>query len=254
MIQGDHGPVAFRNVYVRPLERRRSAGREYASAFTGGRAQQQLLDPSRSPVLAGAMTASRSRRSSSKHRGSHAWTTPHRASGSRPQPGGRRGGRFAGDPLPCRLGPDAGIGAGLRLPLPLVDTRSSNRCRILLGIPAALGTSPARQRARRRASSRRAESRSGTAVSQLVALSGSYPENVTDTSGAEARTPGRTPRRAALLRCLRACHRSPAAGSPMRKSWQTDPAAAMISERLWTRRFERAPGRGRPRARHRGPI
>ena len=57
--------------------------------------------------------------------------------------------------------------------------------------------------------------------------------------------PARTARRPAVSRPLvfrsTRCRRSPAAGSPTRKSWQTDPRAAIISERFWTRRFQRDP-------------
>ena len=58
----------------------------------------------------------------------------------------------------------------------------------------------------------------------FVALSGSYSDNVTDTSGAEPERLGGASCGAALLRRLRQCRRSPAAGSPTRRSERTDPA------------------------------
>jgi putative ABC transport system permease protein len=74
----------------------------------------------------------------------------------------------------------------------------------------------------------------------FVALSGSYSENVTDTSGAE---PERLEGRRVAPRFFAVYAMSPLAGR-----WFTDeeelangPGAAMISERFWTRRFERAP-------------
>ena len=74
----------------------------------------------------------------------------------------------------------------------------------------------------------------------FVALSGSYSENVTDTSGAE---PERLEGRRVAPRFFAVYAMPPLAGR-----WFTDeeelangPGAAMISERFWTRRFERAP-------------
>ena len=74
----------------------------------------------------------------------------------------------------------------------------------------------------------------------FVALSGSYSENVTDTSGTE---PERLDGRRVAPRFFAVYAMPPLAGR-----WFTDeeeqangPGAAMISERFWTRRFERDP-------------
>ena len=74
----------------------------------------------------------------------------------------------------------------------------------------------------------------------FVALSGSYSENVTDTSGAE---PERLEGRRVAPRFFAVYAMPPLAGRWFtgEEELANGPGAAMISERFWTRRFERAP-------------
>ncbi len=80
----------------------------------------------------------------------------------------------------------------------------------------------------------------------FVALSGSYSDNVTDTSGAE---PERLEGRRVAPRFFAVYGMPPLAGRwfTNEEEWENGPRAVMISDRLWARRFERDPAAvGRP--------
>jgi predicted permease len=74
----------------------------------------------------------------------------------------------------------------------------------------------------------------------FVALSGSYSENVTDTSGAE---PERLEGRRVAPRFFTVYGTSPVVGRPFTNEEEQykGPGAAMISEQFWSRRFNRSP-------------
>ncbi len=80
----------------------------------------------------------------------------------------------------------------------------------------------------------------------FVALSGSYSDNVTDTSGAE---PERLEGRRVAPRFFAVYAMAPLAGRwfTNEEEWENGPRAVMISDRFWARRFERDPAAvGRP--------
>ena len=80
----------------------------------------------------------------------------------------------------------------------------------------------------------------------FVALSGSYSDNVTDTSGAE---PERLEGRRVAPRFFAVYGMPPLAGRwfTNEEEWENGPRAVMISDRLWARRFGRDPAAvGRP--------